>query len=143
MDTYFKTLRFEDFGFAADLVCTAAVWTRVGAITVPAGVLYAMGRIADGFAYALLKHTDAVVNYGRVRISAANPEETRKVVLLEFNTRTTTDPADKMKKIIVPLTKPFVQRDSKLICEIMPEATFTLDFGTSLASIDITVFIVQ
>lgn len=148
MVEYSRTLRFEDFttlpGFTADKQLTSGVWTRVGTYVVPAGIQVAIGRRFDGYAVAILQHTSLTVPfYGKVRIVATDPQEFRKVVLLEFDTRTTTDMGDKQKKKLIPLTTPWVGKDGKLILEIDPETTYALDYGKTTSAIDITVRVVR
>ena len=143
-EAYRKTLSFEDIGFAADTLCAVTTWNRIAALSIPAGTMYALGRVIDGFVAAILKDTSDVTVYGSVRLVASNPEETRKQVLIEFKTRATTDLADKTKMVLAPLTKPFIRADSKLILEIKPEsAAFTLDYGKTFSRLDFTVFITQ
>jgi hypothetical protein len=142
-EAYRKSLSFEDIGFAADKALLVDTWNRVAALSIPAGTLYALGRVIDGFVAAILKDTSNVTQYGSIRLVASNPEETRKQVLIQFHTRSTTDLADKTKMVLAPLTKPFIKADSKLILEIDPDAAFTLDFGLTFSRLDFTVFITQ
>ena len=146
MVEYARTLRFEDFntlpGFDADVVVTTGEWNRLGTMVIPAGIMYAIGRKFDGYAVALLKGTDTTAFHGIVRITATDPQEFRKIVLLEFNTRTTTDMGDKAKKRLLPLITPWVRKDSKLILEIWPEETIVMDYGETLSAIDVTVRVV-
>jgi hypothetical protein len=142
-EAYRKTLSFEDIGFAADKALTVDTWNRVAALSIPAGTLYALGRVIDGFVAAILKDTSDVTKHGNIRLVASNPEETRKQVLMQFHTRATTDLADKTKMVLAPLTKPFIKADSKLILEIDPDAAFTLDYGLTFSRLDFTVFITQ
>jgi len=138
---YEKSLRLEDFGFTADKALVAGVWTRVGtSYVVPAQVAVMLGKIRDGFIAMVLKDTANTTFYGKVRVIASNSEETKKVVLVEFNTRSTYDLTDKLKMLSLPIRKPLVRQDSKLIVEIDPEANNTLDFGNTLSRIDVTLF---
>ena len=145
---YGETLRFEDFdtlpGFSADKYLLADTWNRIGTFVVPAGIQYALGRRFDGYVVVLMYDTTPTnLLHGRVRLVATDPQEYRKVVLLDFNTRTTTDMGDKAKKKLLPLTTPWVTKDSKLILEINPEAACQIDFGATLSAIDVTVKVVK
>ena len=139
IDEYPVTMRLEDFGFTADKALTVAIWNRIGAYTVEAGMEYCMGRRYDGFIYILMDHTDSVQFHGKIRFVVTNPAETKKQVVAEFGTRTMGSASDKTQKPVFPLSPPWVTQDSKIILEIMPEsAGKTLDFGDSLSAIDMT-----
>lgn len=140
VDEYPVTFRLEDFGFTEDVELTADTWNRIGAYTVEAGMEYCMGRRFDGYIYILMDHTDSVQFHGKVRFVVANPAETKRIVVAEFGTRTMGDPSDKSKKPCFPLSPPWVTQDSKIILEINPEETKTLDIaGSDTASaIDLT-----
>ena len=147
MVEYARTLRFEDFntspGFTADVTLTTGQWNRIGTMVIPAGIQYALGRRFDGYAVVLMYDTTPTnLLHGRVRIVATDPQEFRKIVLLEFNTRTTTDMGEKSKKRLLPLTIPWVRKDSKLILEVDPETTCFLDYGATQSAIDVTVRVV-
>ena len=138
---YEKSLRLEDFGFSADKTLVAGTWNRIGtAYTVPAQCALMLGKVKDGFISVILKDTTNTTFYGKVRVVASNSEETKKVVLVEFNTRACTDLTDKLKMPELPIRKPLVRQDSKLIVEVDPEANNTLDYGNTLSRIDITMF---
>ena len=148
MVEYGETLRFEDFntlpGFTADVHgMLSTAWTRIGTKVVPAGIEIAIGRKFDGYACVIMNETNGTIFYGKIRITATDPQEYRKVVLLDFNTRTTTDMADKTKKKLLPLTKPGVGKDGKLILEIWPESTCKIDYGATLSAIDVTVKVIR
>ena len=148
MVEYGETWRFEDFntlpGFSADVTLTTGQWNRLGTKVIPAGIQVALGRRFDGYVVVMMYDTTPTnLLHGRVRITATDPQEYRKVVLLDFNTRTTTDMGDKAKKKLLPLTEPWVRKDSKLILEIWPEATCNLDYGATQSAIDVTVEVVR
>ena len=145
---YTKTLRFEDFktlpGFTADKDLLADTWNRIGTYVVVAGEQVYLGRKFDGYAVVIMYDTTPTnLLYGKVRIVGTDPGEYRKVVLLEFNTRTTTDMGDKSKKRLLPLTTPGVGKDGKLILEVYPEAACKIDYGATLSAIDVTVKVVR
>jgi hypothetical protein len=138
---YEKSLSFEDFGFATDKALTISVWNRIGtSYVIPAQCALMLGKVRDGFIAALLKDTSNAAIYGRVRIVAANSEETKRVVLVDFNSRATTSLSDKTLMLDLPIRKPLVRQDSKLILEIMPEAAVTMDYGNTTSRIDVTMF---
>ena len=145
MARYKRTLRFEDFGFAGDQALTIAVWNRIGVFTCPAQCKYYMGGDYDAYAYVILVDASDVTRYGKVRIQVSDALENRKQTVLEFNTRITTSASDKANKIVNPLKKPGIHQDSKFILEVMPETVMDdvagnyLDFGKTLAAIDVTV----
>jgi len=139
MPEYSRTLRFEDLGFSADVACVAGTWKRLGTQkTVEAGMKYAIGRRFDGYACVILKNTSGTVVYAKVRIVVSDPQEFRKIVVLEFNTRITTDMADKTKKKLVPLTMPWVRQDSKIWAEVDIESSDSIDYGLTTSAIDFT-----
>lgn len=141
-EAYVKTLRHADF-VTSDVSCVAGVWNRVGAYVVPAGVMLQVGRAFDGWCAIIPKDTAGNRWEGKVRLVAANPEETKKIVVLELHTSEIGSATDKAQKRAVPLTLPVIRSDSKLILEIMPDANATLDYGLSTILLDCTVYIVQ
>ena len=138
---YEKSLTLENFGFAADTAMVAGVWNRIGtSYVVPAQCALMLGKTRDGFISMVLVKTATGTIYGKVRVLASNSEETKKVVLVEFNTRSCTDLTDKLKMPELLIRKPLVRQDSKLIVEIDPEEDNTLDFGLTTSRIDVTMF---
>jgi hypothetical protein len=135
MSEYQKTLKQTDFGLV-DTTCPANTWTRLGTYTVPAQCRVAVGRRYDGYAYAYMYTTLQV--HGKVRIVVANAQETKKLTVLEFETRTTTDAGDKTKKKVVPLTMPWAGQDSKIITEYYPEAAQSIVAASTIILIDVT-----
>jgi len=139
MPEYGRTLRLEDLGFTADVLCIAGVWTRLGTqLTVPAGVKMALGRRYDGYVAIIPDNTSSAVIYGRFRVVVSDPQEYRKVVVCEFHSRTIGSITDKRQKKIQPLTMPWVRQDSKIWVEANLDATDTVDFGDTLSALDFT-----
>lgn len=137
-DEFPVTFRLEDFGFNADVALVAGEWNRIGAYVVEAGMEYCIGRRYDGYIYVELKDTADAQFHGKIRFVVTNPAETRKEVVAEYHTREMGSISNKQQKPVLPLSPPWVTQDSKIICEIDPEANNTLDFGNTIAAIDLT-----
>uniref|UniRef100_A0A6M3Y079 Uncharacterized protein n=1 Tax=viral metagenome TaxID=1070528 RepID=A0A6M3Y079_9ZZZZ len=137
-DEFPVTFRLEDFGFTADQALVAGQWNRIGAYVVEAGMEYCVGRRFDGFIFADLRETANVQFHGKIRFVVTNPAETGKELVAEHHTREMGSISDKQMKPILPLSPPWVTQDSKIILEINPDVSNTLDFGYTISAIDLT-----
>jgi len=142
-DEYPMTFTLEDFGFDADVALVAGEWTPIATYTVEAGMEYCMGRRFDGYIYVSLENTSDVQFHGKIRFVVSNPAETKKQVVAEFGTRTMGSASDKAQKPAFPLAPPWVTQDSKIIVEVDPESSDSLDYGNTLSAIDLTARVVK
>jgi len=142
-----KILAHGDWVLAADVLCTADVWTVIGRYTVPAQQAYRFGFGSaaypdnQGYIYIALYDdtaTNSVLEDGSLRLVQRNAQGTIQLVVAEFRTeqlRGSTTNRQQMVALPEQTQFPLVGEDSVLELQFRADATDTVviaAIGTAL-----------
>jgi hypothetical protein len=134
-------LRLKDF-MSADVAVTAGKWNDVGEVEVGAQQIVNVGFGSEdrpenaGFIYCKLMNTSAAVIDGKFRIIAKDANEVGKDTIFNEDLDSLGgDANDKQKQIMLEEHPTQVLKDEKIVLQVMPDTTTTIDIsdaGTKL-----------
>lgn len=146
------TLGIADFGITGNKTLVSQTYSRVGTYTVGAqqeatfGATRLIGGGAEGEALYMRMIDTAVADVvGTVRLSIANAQETRRVVVAELRTeRLKASETDRNNAVLLPEFGVNAVEDSKLIVDVRIDAssdkTFDYDATNSKFLVPVTIY---
>lgn len=147
---YASELVYADGAQAADVVCTAGIWTKVWEYVVPAQELIAVGCgvLGDPHSQGLVDFLTVTVApadlVGQYRVIAQNARETKRQTIFEKSSAIAHGSAntDKQGMLLIPESAVKVGEDSKITIEFKATATQTLDFdgATNVIRLPVTIY---
>lgn len=148
MAQFRSALTTTDF-MTGTVVCTAGIFTRIGARTIQAGELLSLGfgqqsgqQDAQGRIFVDIRDngtSPGVVAPGVVRLSAYTPQDRPLVILAEFRVETlNANTGDRTKQLPFPESIYQLSEDKKLVIEFKPDATVTVSNANTKMVVDIT-----